>query len=122
MGAKFILALGFALLLAGGVPRAARAQNVHSNQHASVPPQTPLPPDSDVVVSTDSLKPGQKMSIMQLNFVKAKTDSAELAALAKELREALDKPQADRHSSELIGRAERIEKLAKRIREETRAF
>ena len=121
MGAKFILALGFALLLAGGAPTAARAQTVHSNQHANEPPQVPLPPDSDVV-STDSLKPGQKMSIMQLNFVKAKTDSAELAALAKELREALDKPQADRHSSELIGRAERIEKLAKRIREETRAF
>ena len=59
---------------------------------------------------------------MHANFVKAKNDAAEMASLAKELREDLNKPNAHILSSEVVDRAEKIGKLAKRIRDETRAY
>lgn len=64
----------------------------------------------------------QKQSILQLNFQKSKSDAVALAALAKELREELDKPTANGASVEVTSRAERIEKLAKKIREEMKGF
>jgi hypothetical protein len=59
---------------------------------------------------------------MHANFAKSKTDAAELADLAKGLREELDKPNVNVLSFEVINRAEKIEKLAKKIREETKGF
>jgi type VI protein secretion system component VasF len=117
-------ALLFALLITGAwfVPSPAAAQNQHGNQTGVQRPQPALPPDSQVPVSNESLNPQQKLSIMQLNFNKAKNDAVELAALAKELREELNKPKADALSPEVVSRAEKIEKLAKRIREETKAY
>ena len=64
----------------------------------------------------------QKQSIMHSNFVKSKSDAAELASLAKELREELNKPNVNVASLEIVSRAEKIEKLAKRIRDETKGF
>jgi hypothetical protein len=72
--------------------------------------------------NTPSLSPKQKLNIMQSNFARSKTDAAELAALAKGLREELDKPNVNVLSLEVINRAEKIEKLAKKIREETKGF
>ena len=59
---------------------------------------------------------------MNANFEKAKNDAAELAAMAKELRETLSKPNVDVLSFEVVSRAEKISKLAKKIREETKAY
>ena len=59
-------------------------------------------------------------AIQQADFAKAKSDATELAALAKELREELDKPRVDTLSPEVVSRAQQIGKLAKKIREETR--
>jgi hypothetical protein len=59
---------------------------------------------------------------MHANFVRSKKDAAELAALAKGLREALNKPNADITSVEVVSRAVKIERLAKKIREETTGF
>jgi len=71
---------------------------------------------------TPLLNAKQKVSIMHANFAKSKTDAAELADLAKGLREELDKPNVNVLSFEVINRAEKIEKLAKKIREETKGF
>jgi len=60
----------------------------------------------------------QKKSIMDSNFQRSKRDAADLAALASRLREELSKPDADALSLESMNRIERIEKLAKKIREE----
>jgi hypothetical protein len=60
----------------------------------------------------------QKKSIMNSNFEKSKRDAAELAALASQLRDELNKPNVDTLSLEGMNRIERIEKLAKKIREE----
>ena len=67
-------------------------------------------------------RPNQKQSILNANFAKAKSDAAELAVLAKELREALSKPDVDDHSLDVANRADKIGKLAKKIREETKAY
>jgi hypothetical protein len=69
-----------------------------------------------------SLSFHQKQSIMQANFLKSKNDAAELAAMAKELCKALDKPNADVLSLGIVSRMEKIEKLAKKIRDETKGF
>jgi hypothetical protein len=64
----------------------------------------------------------QRHNIMLANLKKSKSDSAELAALAKELREELDKPNANGLSLEVMNHIDRIEKLARRIREETKGY
>jgi len=68
------------------------------------------------------LSPGQRARIVRANFQTSKHDAAELATLAKELREELNKPDAKTISLEVLNRAEKIQKLAKKIREETKGF
>ena len=121
MGTKALL-LVLLFTVAWFAPYPAAAQNQHGNQTAVPRSQPSLPPDSEVSVRTDSLNPHQKLSIMQLNFDRAKNDAVELATLAKELREELNKPKTDALSPEVVSRAEKIEKLAKKIREETKAY
>jgi len=112
------------LLITGAwlAPSPAAAQNQHGNQTGVQRSAPVLPPDSQVPVRNESLNPQQKSSIMQLNFNKAKNDAVELATLAKELREELNKSKTDDLSPEVVSRAEKIEKLAKKIREETKAY
>jgi hypothetical protein len=52
----------------------------------------------------------------------SKNDAAELAVLAKGLREMLDKPIGDGFYREVFERAEKIQKLARKIREETKGI
>jgi hypothetical protein len=116
-----ILACGLLIAATCLAPAPARAQAIQdqptpSNQTGGhrmlpvLPDETPL------------LNAKQKVSIMHANFAKSKTDAAELADLAKGLREELDKPNVNVLSFEVINRAEKIEKLAKKIREETKGF
>jgi hypothetical protein len=71
---------------------------------------------------SQTLTPKQRQSIVHANFEKSKTDAAELASLAKGLREELDKPDVNVLSLEVMNRIDKIEKLAKKIREETKGF
>ena len=76
-------------------------------------------PDFD---ATRSLSSQQKQSMMQANFQKSKSGATELAALAKDLCKELNKPNADVLSLGIANRVEKIEKLAKKIRDETKGF
>ncbi len=115
-----ILVLGLLVLL----PRTSIApaqSSSHSSQtpgtgHSAVP-QNEIENDLPAPLSVQ-----QKQSIMRANFEKSKSDAEELAELAKSLREFLDKPPHNVPSNEIVLRAERIEKLAKRIRDETKGF
>jgi hypothetical protein len=83
----------------------------------------PTPEGSDARADAPPLLSSkQRLSIMRANFEKSKSDAAELAALARGLREELNKPNVNVLSAQVINRAERIEKLAKRIREETKGY
>jgi hypothetical protein len=64
----------------------------------------------------------QKQSIVQANFLKSKNDAAELAFMARELCKELNQPNADVLSLGIVSRMEKIEKLAKKIRDETKGF
>ena len=82
-------------------------------------------PDESVNSRTEipeSMSAQQRQSIMRANFEKSKSDAAELAALAKGLREVLDKPNINVLSPDVINRADKIERLAKKIRDETKGF
>lgn len=69
-----------------------------------------------------TLSPRQKRSIALANLQKSKSDAANLAALAKELREELDKPNVNVLSAEVTNHLDKIAKLAKKIQEETKGY
>jgi hypothetical protein len=71
---------------------------------------------------SESQTPKQKLNLLQANFDKSKKDATELAALARQLREELDKPNANALSLDVTNRLERIEKLAKKIRDEMKGY
>ena len=71
---------------------------------------------------TEPLSPAQRHNIVWSNFEKSKRDSTELAALAKQLCEELDKPDVNPLSLDVTNRIEKIQKLAKKIREEMKGY
>lgn len=85
-----------------------------------MPADSTDPGDNNNVFQSLSTK--QKRYIVHANFEKSKSDAAELAALAKGLRQELDKPGANPLSAEVMTRIEKIQKLAKKIRDETKGF
>jgi len=111
-------------------PASAQTQQFPSNPSAesghlgASRPSSSLSDQSDLPMRPDGvrLSPKQRRAIILANFEKSKNDAAEMAALAKELREALDKQREDVLTSDLINRLEKIEKLAKKIREETKGM
>lgn len=93
----------------------------HSGGHKGV---SAVPDDSLGTKNdgTPTLSARQKEYIVHANFEKSKSDAAELAALAKGLRAELNKPDITTDTLEVMNRIEKIEKLAKKIREETKGF
>jgi len=77
---------------------------------------------SGYVEGPSNLSAKQKRVIVQANFAKSRTDATQLATLARELREEVSKPTTHTLSAEALSRVEKIEKLAKRIREQTKGF
>jgi hypothetical protein len=73
----------------------------------------PSPPEIDAK---------QKKMILDANLAKSRKDSEELALLAHELQQEMDKPGGDPLSPECALRLEKIAKLAKKIREELRGY
>lgn len=64
----------------------------------------------------------QKRDLLKQNFEKMKRDAEELAALAKALEEDLGKSNVNVLSLKIVEKAEKIEKLAKRIKGTARGF
>ena len=111
--------LGLLLTFACLTPAAAHAQSQTTIPGHPSPGR--LLDDDGRITSAENPPPltnKQKKSIMHSNFEKSKRDAAELAALASQLREELDKPNVGTLSLEGMNRIEKIEKLAKKIREE----
>jgi hypothetical protein len=64
----------------------------------------------------------QRKNLLHANLVKSRKDAAELAVLARQLREELDKPNVKTLSPDGMYRLDKIEKLAKKIRDELKAY
>ena len=80
----------------------------------------PLPPHEEEPGAQITRK--QKRDLLKQNFEKMKRDAEELAALAKALQEELDKSNENLLSWQVVNKAEKIEKLAKRIKSTARGF
>lgn len=63
-----------------------------------------------------SLTPKQKQSLMKSNFEKLKREADDLAGLAKSLQEEIGKSNQNVMSLKVVEKAEKIEKLAKKIK------
>gem|GEM_PF-625366 len=66
------------------------------------------------------LTPKQQREIMKSNFEKMKRDANELAGLAKSLQQDLNKSNQNVLSLKVLDRAEKIEKLARKIKTEAK--
>lgn len=77
--------------------------------------QNPLQ-QQETVPSTE-LPAKQKQDLLKSNFEKMKRDADELASLAKSLQQDLDKSNQNVLSLKIVNKAEKIEKLAKKIKE-----
>jgi hypothetical protein len=69
-----------------------------------------------------SLSEKQKRDLLKSNFEKMKRDAGELAELAKALQEELNKSNENVLSLDIVDKADKIEKLAKRIKGTARGF
>ena len=64
----------------------------------------------------------QKKELLKSNFEKMQQDARELAELAKSLQEDLDKSNENVLSLKVVDRADKIEKLARKIKNSARGF
>ena len=69
-----------------------------------------------------SLVRKRQKDLLKFNFDKMKEDADELAALAKSLQEDLDKTNENVLSLKIVEKAEKIEKLAKKIKSAARGY
>jgi len=68
------------------------------------------------------LSPKQKKDVLKFNFEKMKRDAGELTDLAKALQDELDKSNENILSLDIVDKADKIEKLARRIKGTARGF
>lgn len=112
------------LMLAFSMMCAARGFGQAGAQSPGVPQQPrPLPtipnePDQPDVNNPPPLTPKQQREILKSKYEKMKQESAQLADLAKSLQQDLDKSSSEVLSLKVLDKADKIEKLAKKIKSE----
>lgn len=112
---------GFMLPMVGGVAAALVLLTTVPVRGA----QNPAPKNEEALSSPAAVNngaavttPQQKEEPQKSNLEKTKTDAAELSALADQLRDELKKMNINVFSFKVIEETEKIEKLAKKIKEE----
>jgi hypothetical protein len=82
-------------------------------------PQPIPPPDNG---TPPNLTPKQKQDLLKSGFAQMKKDTDQLLELAKSLQKEIDKGNENVLSVQVVGKAERIEKLAKKIKNTARGY
>ncbi len=108
------LILGWTLPRASAIPPTVATPQVTGSRAQRVPTESQE--------SMPGLSEKQKRDLMKANFEKMKRDADELTSLAKSLQEELDKSNVNVLSLEVIEKAEKIEKLAKKIKSAARGL
>ncbi len=85
-------------------------------------PQRSPSAQSNEESSQSPLSGKQKRDLLKANFEKMKRDAGELADLAKALQEELNKSNENILSLDIVDKADKIEKLAKKIKGTARGF
>ena len=115
------MCLGAPLQTAPGVPDAISPPSVDAPPVPTpLRAQMPLPPHEEEPGAQITRK--QKRDLLKQNFEKMKRDAEELATLAQALQEELAKSNENVLSFQVVTKAEKIEKLAKRIKSTARGF
>jgi hypothetical protein len=91
---------------------------VNPDQTASPGQEIPSPEPS----IPGPLASKQKKDLMKANYEKLKRDAEDLAALAKSLQEEIDKSNQNVLSIKAMDKAEKIERLARKIKNESRGY
>jgi hypothetical protein len=90
------------------------------NQTTSRTPQAPI--DQTVAEPLSPLSRKQKRDLLKSNFEKLKRDTDELSDLAKALQQELNKSNENILSLDVVDKADKIEKLAKRIKTSVHSY
>jgi len=112
------------LVLAFGATCAAREpwrdgmQNAELAQAQSEPFPSPQNGPEQTNMNPPPLTAKQQREILKAKYEKMKQEASELAVLAKSLQQDLEKSNSDVLSLKVIDKADKIEKLAKRIKSE----
>jgi hypothetical protein len=115
------MCLGAQLQSAAGVPGA-------TSPPAGKAPQTTIPLKAQQPLPSQEEGPPaqiirkQKRDLLKQNFEKMKKDAEELATLAKALQEELEASNENVLPLQVVYKAEKIEKLAKRIKSAAKGF
>ena len=91
-------------------------QGDHKGTRLGAPEQQEVKPEGPEITTR------QKRDLLKSNFEKTKDNASELADMAIGLRDELNKTNVNILSVDVIHRAEKIEKLAKKIKEEAKGY
>jgi hypothetical protein len=112
-----VFALSLIVTLAGACAASPAPQRGADGAFAAADPGAQgLPPTADATMPRSPLTRKQRQDILKSKFEKMKEDAEELAALANSLQDEVDKSSQNILSLEIVDKAEKIEKLAKRIK------
>ncbi|MGH9357393.1 MAG: hypothetical protein ACRD10_14800 [Terriglobia bacterium] len=124
IGLGALILLGISGTLPGHLPLLAAQQMQRFPATPGAPPlmppriQAPAPPPD----SPDALSPKQKNAIITSNFKKTKQDTAKLRSLVESLEKELARSNADVLSVHIVESANKIEKLARKIKNEAKGY
>ncbi len=104
-------------------PKPADARHTRTNNSASATdPTAQQIPSVLPEAGPPALPTKQRDKLLKSNFEKMKQDADELTELAKSLQDDLEKSNANVMSVEVIEKAKKIEKLAKKIRSRAKGY
>jgi len=117
---RVLVPLGFILGMALAV--SARPAPGQDSPLLATPPEAQKLPRIQEEEPAAQISHKQKRELLKQNFERMKRDIEELAALAQALQEELNKSNENLLSLTIVDKAERIEKLAKRIKSTAKGF
>lgn len=85
-------------------------------------PARPGLPPTDITAGPPALSHKQKSAILTSQFKKTKKDVAALCKLAQSLQEEVNKLNPNVLSLDVVNKADKIQKLAKKIRNEAKEY
>lgn len=112
----FVLAGG--VLFGGVILASPLIQNTRTIPGGSPQSQNPFPPPETAPSQPQTLK--QKQNLLKYNYQEMKKNADQLADMAKSLQSQIDHSNADVLSLDIIKKAEEIERLARKVKNEAK--
>ncbi len=120
-----VLPLAITAMLVGlvfGLPRSGNTRVGSGDAGDMQGPQVRTPLDWPVIHAPSSKDPMQQKPLPRRDFEKLKSEAQELLELAKSLQADLDRSNARAVSAIVVEKAERIERLARRVKKQASGY